>query len=618
MANEPIRSMKNQMYNYGIGRAFADNRPVTRGQMARAAIPESTSLIDDIKRLQMAGGLSGRNQLVENKAYTLPAFSLPNDIFSATEEVISTAKGARVPDDFVPFVVPTEGQEGVGIVRGGPESKIDKTIADGKTFSTDEIYSSGRQGNLGTRVMPSDLAGGRGDLIESLTERADYISEESRKKQEKSFDQPQSDKGDPVTNAFMAGMDEFIKSARDAKSPDATKVRDLDDYKREFADATGLDISGKVDKSQALMAFGLALMQNRAGKGFNVGKMLREVGKAGEKAMPELEAARQEARANAAAAGKYALDMRSADQEKAISAAMAAQQRGKYYIMPKSEGISGFLSVMDEGVAEFLNATELNALVTNPEFSEQYDIITEERFATLADAALNSEEAAELYSTTKSDMVLFPGDNVDAIFTFKVNDVNPNLPEDKTPKFGKLSNPGQADQIYDALGNALQDLNKFETTFAGAIADIDEGGATLQAQAQNVLIQALNRIGVDVDANTPTQDLKRFVTKLQAQNAAEILGEAGKTLSDKDRQLVAEIVGDLPGLLGGSPDDLRKKLLQLKTEIVDKKRRQILSAVKTLDNHSRNNYHSLFTDGDFSEEDEKELLRLREEQGVKA
>ena len=39
-----------------------------------------------------------------------------------------------------------------------------------------------------------------------------------------------------------------------------------------------------------------------------------------------------------AAAGKYALDMRSADQEKATAAAMAAQQRGKYYIMPKSEG----------------------------------------------------------------------------------------------------------------------------------------------------------------------------------------------------------------------------------------------------------------------------------------
>ena len=65
----------------------------------------------------------------------------------------------------------------------------------------------------------------------------------------------------------------FIKAARDAKAPGATKVRKLEDYKKEVAEATGLDVSGKVDKSQALMAFGLALMQNRAGKGFNVGKM---------------------------------------------------------------------------------------------------------------------------------------------------------------------------------------------------------------------------------------------------------------------------------------------------------------------------------------------------------
>ena len=37
------------------------------------------------------------------------------------------------------------------------------------------------------------------------------------------------------------------------------------------------------------MAFlGLALMQNKAGKGFNVAKMLQSVGTAGESAMPAL------------------------------------------------------------------------------------------------------------------------------------------------------------------------------------------------------------------------------------------------------------------------------------------------------------------------------------------
>jgi len=420
---------------------------------------------------------------------------------------------------------------------------------------------------------------------------------------------------DPEVRAFMAGMDEFINAARGA-APNAPPVQDIEDYKKVFAEATGLDISGKPDKSSALMSLGLALMQNRAGSGFNVGNILRAVGQAGEKALPELQAARKEAKANAAAAGKYALEMRSSDQAKARAAQEKAMQRGKYYIMPKAEGISGFLSVMDEARPEYLNVTELNALITDPEFSQKYDLITEESFSGLADKVLDSGEAAELFSNTKSDIVLFSGDNVDSMFNFKVNDVNPNLPEGKSPKFAKMSNPGQAEQIYTALGDALQDINKFEETFAGAFADIDDGGATLQSQAKNFVIQALNRVGVDVDANTPTSDLSKFVTKLQAQNASRILGEAGKTLSDNDRKLVAKIVGDLPGLLSGSPGELRKKLMQLKTEIVDKKRREILRAFQTMDNYSRSSTIELWGDSDWSDDDEKELIKLRKTQGV--
>lgn len=614
MANEPLRSMKNQMYNYGIGRAFADNRPVTRGQMARAAIPESPSLLDDIKRLQMAGGLSGRNQLVPNKAYTLPAFSLPDDIFSATEEVISTAKGT--PNDFVPFVVPGEEEKGVGIVRGGPGTSKQET---GEIFKTDDSRF-GREKPFGTKVIPSDLAGGRGELIEGLTDRADYFSgvekslEESRKKQEKSFDQP--DKEDPVTNAFMAGMDEFIKSARNTKSPDATEVKDLPYYKREFADATGLDISGKVDKSQALMAFGLALMQNRAGKGFNVGKILSEVGRAGEAAMPELEAARQEARANAAAAGKYALDMRSADQEKSISAAMAAQQRGKYYIMPKSEGASGFLSVMDEAKPEFLNATELNALVTNPEFSQQYDVITEERFATIVDAALESPESPYDSKYVTEVSLLGDEDGISNLFTFKVQ--NPTPGGSRAPSL--LVNANKEKQVATALGAALQDLDKAESTFAEMIAYIDDGEADIPSQVESYFIELADRMGFDVDGDTKTARLEKFLIRFQAENASDILGEAGKTLSDADRKLVGEIVGNLPSLIKGSTGTLRKKLIEMKERVIDKKRRQINDAYMTLDSYTpKSDYSTIYQGGDdWSEEDQKLLDELRETQGVKA
>lgn len=596
MANEPIRSMKNQMYNYGIGRAFADNRPVTRGQMARAAIPESTSLIDEIKRLQMAGGLSGRNQLVENKAYTLPSFSLPNDIFSATEAVTSAG----------------------GIQPSSSYMQMDY----GEKFAPDGT----KYPEPGEKLIPegpknyrTDLAGGRGDLVENFTERADYLAgvekslEKSRTKQEKSFDQP--DKGDPVTNAFMAGMDEFIKSARDTKSPDATEVRNLDDYKREFADATGLDISGKVDKSQALMAFGLALMQNRAGKGFNVGKMLRAVGKAGEAAMPELDAARKEARANAAAAGKYALDMRSADQEKAIAAAMAAQQRGKYYIMPKSEGASGFLSVMDEAKPEFLNATELNALVTNPEFSQQYDIITEERFATIVDAALESPESPYDSKYVTEVSLLGDEDGISNLFTFKVQNATPGT---KAPSI--LVNANKEKQVADALGAALRDFDAAEDEFAQMIAFIDDGAADIPSQIRSGFLQLLDRFGFDIDSNDPTAQLEKFLTRFQAENASDILGESGKTLSDTDRKLVAEIVGQLPTLLAGSEDTLRDRLVEMKERIIDKNRRKVVDAYATLDLYTpKTDYSSLYQDGpDWSPEKEELLIELRKKQGAKA
>ena len=112
-----------------------------------------------------------------------------------------------------------------------------------------------------------------------------------------------------------------------------SKEEALEKYKQEFANATGIDISGKVDKSSALMAMGLALMQNRAGKGFNVGRILSSVGEAGQAAMPALEKAKSEAKQARIAAGKYALQQIQADED--ASAAIAAEekafQRERYF-----------------------------------------------------------------------------------------------------------------------------------------------------------------------------------------------------------------------------------------------------------------------------------------------
>ena len=128
-----------------------------------------------------------------------------------------------------------------------------------------------------------------------------------------------------VEDAFLGGMSEYYK----ALAQDVPEVSDrkelLQKYMKEFSEATGVPIEGKVDKSQALMAMGLALMQNRAGKGFNVGRMLSSVGEAGQAAMPYLTKAKDEAKQARIAAGKYALQKIESDED-AVNAIKSANR----------------------------------------------------------------------------------------------------------------------------------------------------------------------------------------------------------------------------------------------------------------------------------------------------
>ena len=130
---------------------------------------------------------------------------------------------------------------------------------------------------------------------------------------------------EPTVDLFMEAMAEGNKAKGEKTTKAASREDLLEKYKQEFAEATGIDISGKPDTSQALMAMGLSLMQNRAGKGFNVGKILRAVGESGEKAMPELSRARQEAKAAKVAAGKYALGQ--IEKGESAAAAIAAEDK---------------------------------------------------------------------------------------------------------------------------------------------------------------------------------------------------------------------------------------------------------------------------------------------------
>ena len=111
---------------------------------------------------------------------------------------------------------------------------------------------------------------------------------------------------------FKEAMDDINKIY--GKDSETSKTRKtLAEYKKDFAEATGIDVSGEPDNKLALMSLGLSLMQNRAGKDFNLSNIIGAAGAAGQKALPLFEKAKAEARAGQVAAGKYALGERKAD-----------------------------------------------------------------------------------------------------------------------------------------------------------------------------------------------------------------------------------------------------------------------------------------------------------------
>ena len=118
---------------------------------------------------------------------------------------------------------------------------------------------------------------------------------------------------DSLQNLFTKSMEEQKQLFGDLS--DDTGEKSIEDYKAQFQKATGIDVSGEPDNKMALMSLGLSLMQNKAGKGFDLSNILTSVGEAGEASMPAFQKAKDDARAGQVAAGKYALQQTQADEK---------------------------------------------------------------------------------------------------------------------------------------------------------------------------------------------------------------------------------------------------------------------------------------------------------------
>jgi|GEM_PF-3026037 len=469
--------------------------------------------------------------------------------------------------------------------------------------------------DLQAEIDKLGTVGGRGEMVEGPTERADFLekqrglaAEEFRLKEKQLVDSQgglnsmsvadsTAAKQDAAEQLFAASMEDFISGVR-GKGPETNEVRTLKDYKDEFFRATGIKAPGKINAGAALMAAGTAMMNNQmGGKGFS--GMMSVLGQASEAAMPELVKAREKVDLESRAAGKYALEMRNADQATARAAKEKAMERSDYFIVPKSNDVKGFLAGVGEGKGklESLSKYELNALRNDPKFREQFDVLPGSMWGSIVSEAMKTPEAKQYYDTKAPRKIELFGEGAGDMFTIETWRALP-----QSGRENLLVGTGQ--DAYEGLSRAARDINKAKQQFITGMGLAE--GVNIFRFGVDKLDSLASTLGFNMrEGITPTQQLEFILDKLQAQNAPEILGEAGKTISDADRARVAQIVGDLRA--GSTADEITYKLNQLFNDIIIKKEQSILGALSTLDRYSGRDIASRLQGGPLGEEEQAEL-----------
>ena len=349
--------------------------------------------------------------------------------------------------------------------------------------------------------------------------------------------QEQADEG------FLAAMDDFFESARGA-GPEMPKNRTIEEYKKVFSEATGIDTSGNVDKKDALMAFGLALMQNKAGKGFNVGKMLQSVGEAGDKAMPALQRAKTLAREGALAGGKYALQSQAADKATRAANQEKMMNRSQYWVYERGEPGAEFTG-FDKGQLVPLSKYELNKLINDPEFEKRYEFISAaDRMDVLAKRA-EGQDLGDQWGSKFEPVSLIGGKWEDQPAALVVSGVaaNPNYKGTTATKYRLGEDAGE---VVNRFIGYQEGINKDQATFKTLIKNI-EAGVSIPGQAIDKVTGFFRAIGYTPPGGMPsnTAQAKQALANFSIDNATDILKESGKTLSDGDRKLVSERVGKI-------------------------------------------------------------------------
>lgn len=337
-----------------------------------------------------------------------------------------------------------------------------------------------------------------------------------------------------IEEGLKAGIDEYLAALGDDA---VAQPKSIDEYKDIFAQATGIDISGKPDKSQALMAFGLALMQNRAGKGFNVGNMLRSIGEAGEAAMPALAEARKEARAGQLAAGQYALGQLKEAQNSARATRVAA---GEYALEQLQAGRNARAALAAEQRA----------------FAEE---------AFLKQMELDSEAGIEAMKLEAERGKPPKIENVSTISPVAGLDIRMGSANGRSVFANGVPAANVMTRAYNSAQGALGTLNEIEASI-NEIANSPSPSFTLLADRLNTSLAGLGlkdpKVSFGEDGVSPEQKATALRDSLIQEFKRFLTQETGNGISNVDVQNMERLLGQMNIL--GNPQDAINRVRQVR------------------------------------------------------
>ena len=301
--------------------------------------------------------------------------------------------------------------------------------------------------------------------------------------------------------------------------------------------------------------------------------MLSSVGAAGEKAMPALAAARKEAKTTRIKAAEFAISRKDKDQA-------AALNKQFYYVVPK--GGKGFAANFDKGELKRFNSQELYNLDSDADFQAGFEIIPMSTYEKVAEAALKAPELGSKYAKSYESISLFTDAPKD--LQISVQRVDNNYKGTDRPERGHF-NKGEYADYFQKLKRMDGDLDKMANQLGEAYSIVKSGGVTTEKQ----LLQAAQSLGNALNLNitnqaTPRAKVQYILKSIGAKKAPKILGEAGKTISDGDRERVDDIVGRLDGVT--DPNTLGLAIEEVYDLIVNGGKKDVQEGLSMLNRYS--------------------------------